>query len=76
MPVLQSLKRYHSASKTNPIHMRREPKKAESLVEAYYELTKPSITFMILISTALGYYMGGNGIANYIHFSTQYLVLV
>ena len=48
--------------------MRREPKKAESLVEAYYELTKPSITFMILISTALGYYMGGNGIANYIHF--------
>ena len=48
--------------------MRREPKKAESLIEAYYELTKPSITFMILISTALGYYMGGNGIANYIHF--------
>ena len=48
--------------------MRREPKKAESLMEAYYELTKPSITFMILISTALGYYMGGNGIANYIHF--------
>ena len=48
--------------------MRREPKKAESLMEAYYELTKPSITFMILISTALGYYMGGNGIVNYIHF--------
>ena len=48
--------------------MRREPKKAESLMEAYYELTKPSITFMILISTALGYYIGGNGIANYIHF--------
>jgi len=48
--------------------MRREPKKAESLIEAYYELTKPSITFMILISTALGYYIGGNGIANYIHF--------
>ena len=48
--------------------MRREPKKAESLMEACYELTKPSITFMILISTALGYYMGGNGIVNYIHF--------
>ena len=48
--------------------MRREPKKAESVMEAYYELTKPSITFMILISTALGYYMGGNGIVNYIHF--------
>ena len=48
--------------------MRREPKKAESLIEAYYELTKPSITFMILISTALGYYMGGNGMTNYLHF--------
>ena len=48
--------------------MRRDPKQAESLVEAYYELTKPSITFMILISTALGYYMGGKGIVNYIHF--------
>ena len=35
--------------------MRREPKKASSIKEAYYELTKPSITFMILVSTALGY---------------------
>ena len=48
--------------------MRREPKKASSLKEAYYELTKPSITFMILVSTALGYFMGGNGINNYQHF--------
>ena len=48
--------------------MRREPKKASSIQEAYYELTKPSITFMILISTALGYFMGGNGISNYQHF--------
>ena len=48
--------------------MRREPKKASSIKEAYYELTKPSITFMILISTALGYFMGGNGISNYQHF--------
>jgi len=48
--------------------MRREPKKASSVKEAYYELTKPSITFMILISTALGYFIGGNGISNYQHF--------
>ena len=48
--------------------MRREPKKARSMQEAYYELTKPSITFMILVSTALGYFMGGNGISNYQHF--------
>ena len=48
--------------------MRREPKKASSIQEAYYELTKPSITFMILVSTALGYFMGGSGISNYQHF--------
>ena len=48
--------------------MRREPKKASSIKEAYYELTKPNITFMILVSTALGYFMGGNGISNYQHF--------
>ena len=48
--------------------MRRKPKKASSIREAYYELTKPSITFMILISTALGYFIGGNGISNYQHF--------
>ena len=48
--------------------MRREPKRAGSIKEAYYELTKPNITFMILISTALGYFIGGNGISNYQHF--------
>ena len=48
--------------------MRREPQKASSIKEAYYELTKPSITFMILVSTALGYFMGGSGISNYQHF--------
>ena len=48
--------------------MRREPKKASSTIEAYYELVKPSITFMILISTALGYFIGGNGISDYGHF--------
>ena len=39
--------------------MKRKPPKADTLFKAYLELTKPSITFMILISTALGYYMGG-----------------
>ena len=48
--------------------MRREPKKASSIKEAYYELTKPNITFMILISTAVGYFIGGNGISDYQHF--------
>ena len=43
--------------------MRREPKKAGSSIEAYYELAKPSITLMILISTALGYFIGGNGVS-------------
>ncbi|MFL2983850.1 MAG: heme o synthase [Candidatus Neomarinimicrobiota bacterium] len=45
--------------------MRRIPKKASSLKGAYFELTKPSITFLILISTALGYYLGGDGIGDY-----------
>ena len=44
--------------------MRREPKRAGSAKEAYYELTKPNITLMILISTALGYYIGGNGVSD------------
>ena len=42
--------------------MRRVPKQASSTAAAYFELTKPSITFLILISTALGYFLGGNGI--------------
>ena len=45
--------------------MKREPKKASSIQEAYFELTKPSITFLILISTALGYYLGSDGIGHY-----------
>ena len=48
--------------------MRREPKKASSIKKAYYELTKPSITFMILVSTALGYYMGGGGVHDPLRF--------
>ena len=45
--------------------MRRTPKKASSKLEAYFELTKPSITFLILISTAIGFYLGGDGIEDY-----------
>jgi len=45
--------------------MKRNPKKATSLFNAFYELTKPSITFLILISTALGFYLGSDGNINY-----------
>ena len=48
--------------------MKRVPKKAINQRRAYLELTKPSITFLILVSTALGYYLGGDGIADYKHF--------
>jgi protoheme IX farnesyltransferase len=45
--------------------MKRHPKKATSVLNAYYELTKPSITFLILISTSLGFYLGSDGNINY-----------
>ena len=48
--------------------MKKFPKKATSKTQAYFELTKPSITFLILVSTALGYFLGGGGISNYYHF--------
>ena len=48
--------------------MRRIPKQASSIFEAYFELTNLSITFLILISTALGYYLGGDGIEDYLKF--------
>ena len=48
--------------------MRRVPKQASSTAAAYFELTKPSITFLILISTALGYFLGGNGIDDNVKF--------
>ena len=38
--------------------MRKNSKQAASILEAYIELTKPRITYLILISTALGYYLG------------------
>ena len=48
--------------------MKKFPKKPTSKTQAYFELTKPSITFLILVSTALGYFLGGGGISNYYHF--------
>ena len=48
--------------------MKRVPKHATSKAAAYFVLTKPSITFLILISTALGYYLGGDGIENNFRF--------
>ena len=48
--------------------MKKYPKKATSKLQAYFELTKPSITFLILVSTALGYFLGGGGIFNHYHF--------
>ena len=41
--------------------MRKNPKQATSIFDAYIELTKPRITYLILISTALGYYLGSGG---------------
>ena len=38
--------------------MKRNPKVASSTFAAYIELTKPRITYLILVSTALGYYLG------------------
>ena len=41
--------------------MKRKPSPATSIAGAYIELMKPSITAMIIISTALGYYLGSHG---------------
>ena len=48
--------------------MKRHPQPAKTKFKAYVELTKPKITLMILISTALGYYIGGAGIVQAYHF--------
>ncbi|MGY8787107.1 MAG: heme o synthase [Fidelibacterota bacterium] len=48
--------------------MKRTPSPADSTIKAYFELTKPSITFLILISTALGFFLGMDGMVNPIKF--------
>ena len=41
--------------------MKRRPLPAKNIYVAFIELTKPRITFLILISTSLGYYLGDTG---------------
>ena len=48
--------------------MKRKPLPAKSKVSAFIELTKPRITILILISTALGYYLAESAIINYLNF--------
>ena len=44
--------------------MKRKPSPATSQLGAFFELTKPRITFLILVSTALGFYLGSQGKIN------------
>ena len=48
--------------------MKRKPSPAKNRLAAFIELTKPRITFLILISTALGFYMASNRVINWIAF--------
>ena len=41
--------------------MKRRPLPAKNIYASFIELTKPRITFLILVSTALGYYLGNAG---------------
>ena len=44
--------------------MKRKPLPAKNQFSAFVELTKPRITFLILVSTALGFYLGSQGKIN------------
>ena len=44
--------------------MKRKPSPATSQHGAFFEITKPRITFLILVSTALGFYLGSQGKIN------------
>ena len=35
-------------------------------IKGYIDLTKPSILLMVLITTLLGYYLGGDGISSWL----------
>ena len=48
--------------------MKRRPLPAKNIYVAFIELTKPRITFLILVSTALGYYLGDTGQFNLFNF--------
>ena len=48
--------------------MKRKPSPAKSTLAAFFELTKPRIIILILISTALGYYLGESGMINNLKF--------
>jgi len=48
--------------------MKRKPLPAKSKAAAFIELTKPRITILILISTALGYYLAESEMINYLNF--------
>ena len=48
--------------------MKRHPAQATSLPAAFFELTKPNVTCIIVVSTALGYYLGGEGIHDFQRF--------
>ena len=48
--------------------MKRKPLPAKSKFSAFIELTKPKITILILVSTALGYYLAESAMINYLNF--------
>ena len=48
--------------------MKRKPSPAKNTISAFFELTKPRITVLILISTALGYYLGESSIVDNLKF--------
>ena len=48
--------------------MKRKPSPAKNRLAAFIELTKPRITFLILVSTALGFYMASNRDIDWIAF--------
>lgn len=45
--------------------MKRLKQPANSILAAYIELTKPNIMSLVLITTVLGYYLGGKGIESW-----------